>query len=54
MKSALKTIWETIKEHKLGIYGLEHLAVEIATLTDALLLGSVLIILFQLFIDANC
>lgn len=52
---ALDIIWHEITHHSLSSYGLEHLMVEFIVVTDALLLGSVLIIvalgLFQLFID---
>jgi uncharacterized membrane protein YqhA len=54
---AVKTIWDTIDEFKLTSYGLEHLTVEFVLLTDAFLLGCVLIIvalgLFQLFVESN-
>ena len=54
---ALDIIWETIKHHSFTSYGLEHLMVEFIIVTDAMLLGSVLIIvglgLFQLFVDSR-
>lgn len=54
---ALDIIWKEIKHHTLSSYGLEHLMVEFIVVTDAMLLGSVLIIvalgLFQLFIDSD-
>jgi uncharacterized membrane protein YqhA len=52
-----KTIWDTFHDLSLTTYDLEHLSVEFVLLTDAFLLGSVLIIvalgLFQLFVDRN-
>ena len=53
----VKTIWYTFHELSLNTYNLEHLSLEFVLLTDAFLLGCVLIIvalgLFQLFVDRN-
>jgi uncharacterized membrane protein YqhA len=57
MMLVIKTIWDTFHELSLNTYNLEHLSLEFVLLTDAFLLGCVLIIvalgLFQLFVDHN-
>jgi uncharacterized membrane protein YqhA len=57
MMLVLKTIWDTFHELSLSTYNLEHLSLEFVLLTDAFLLGCVLIIvalgLYQLFVDHN-
>lgn len=54
---AIKTVWDTISHWELDLAGLQHLQVLFVELTDAFLLGSVLIIvafgLYQLFFDAD-
>ena len=54
---ALKTVWDTVNTRDLNIEGLDHLIVLLVELTDAFLLGCVLIIvalgLYQLFINAD-
>lgn len=54
---AIKTIWDTITGETLDLAGLEHLTVLFIRLTDAFLLGCVLILvalgLYQLYIHEN-
>jgi len=54
---ALRTVWDTVNARDLNIEGLDHLIVLLVELTDAFLLGCVLIIvalgLYQLFINAD-
>lgn len=54
---AVKTVWDTIALATLDLAGLEHLTVLFIRLTDAFLLGCVLIIvalgLYQLYIHEN-
>jgi len=57
MMLVIKTIWDTFHKLSLTTYNLEHLSLEFVLLTDAFLLGCVLIIvalgLYQLFVDHN-
>jgi uncharacterized membrane protein YqhA len=54
---AVKTVWDTVNHRHLDLGGLQHLQVLFVELTDAFLLGCVLIIvsfgLYQLFFDAD-
>jgi uncharacterized membrane protein YqhA len=54
---AIKTVWDTIEHRALDLQELQHLQVLFVELTDAFLLGSVLIIvafgLYQIFFDVD-
>lgn len=54
---AIRTVWDTVSRRTVDVAGLEHLTIVFVRLTDAFLLGCVLIIvalgLYQLFIHEN-